>query len=66
LTSIFEKYGIVEFDPTNTEYDPYTQESIGIIPTNDKSKKNKVAETQRTGFKIRDRLLRAAYVVIYG
>jgi molecular chaperone GrpE len=67
LKNLFAKYGIEEFDPTGQKYDPNTQESLLKIPIPKGSKKQSdtVAQTSRTGFRIKGRLLRSAHVCIY-
>ena len=61
----FGKYGIEEFDPLNKPYDPNTQETVYEVPCPEGMQINTVAETMRTGFKIKGRLLRSARVGIF-
>lgn len=65
LFEIFEKYGIEEFDPTGKVFDPNMQETVYEIPCPEGYKANTVAETVRTGYTIRGRLLRSARVGIF-
>lgn len=62
---VFGKYEIQEFNPIKEVFDPNEHESIGSVETLDEQLRNRVAEVKRTGFKIKQMLLRSASVVIY-
>lgn len=62
---MLNKYEIHEYDPKGEPFDPNLQESLGYVENTEPERSNHVAETQRTGWKIRDRLLRHATVLIY-
>ena len=65
LTKLFGKYQIHELYPVGQMFNPNEHESVGHLTTDDPAKGNTVAEVQRSGFKIKDRLLRSATVVIF-
>ena len=62
---MFEKYEIYEVTPTGQIFNPNEHHAIGQVDTHDPGKVNIVAETKRTGWKLRDRVLRESFVMIY-
>ena len=65
VNNILKQFEIEEFDPTNQEYNPNTQESLLQIPTPPGFTPNYVATVMRTGYTIKGRLLRSARVGIF-
>lgn len=65
LLSIYEVYGIQEFDPVGEDFDPNKQEAMLKVPLQEGVKSNTVAYTIRTGYMIKERLLRSAHVGVY-
>lgn len=62
---MLQRYEIYEINPKDEPFDPNNHESLGLVDNEDQAKSHTVAETKRTGWKIRDRLLRHATVLIY-
>lgn len=61
LSSVFNKFGIVEFSPLNEKFDPNLHEAL--FTYEDKAKEpGSVGQVMSTGFKIKDRVLRSAKV----
>lgn len=65
LVKVLGKYEISELNPLKEPFDPNDHESIGFTETEEEGLKNRVAEVKRTGFKIKEKLLRPASVIIY-
>ena len=65
IRDVLKKFDIVEFDPTNQEYNPNLAESLIQVPTPPGFKVNHVAMTMRTGYTIKGRLLRSARVGVF-
>ena len=60
---VFSSKGIEEIVPTGKEFDPQFEECVSHLP-NDEVPENHVIDTIRSGYKIKDRLIRAATVVV--
>ena len=65
LSEFFSKYGIKEFDPMNEAFNPNTQEAMVEIPCQPGYTAGNVAIVMRTGYTIKDRLLRSARVGVF-
>lgn len=65
LVTFLGKYEIYEVNPTGQAFDHNEHHAISQVNTNDPAKVNLVADTKRTGWKVRDRIIREAFVVIY-
>lgn len=63
LVTVFEKYGVEEFDPKGQPFDPSSMEALHLKET-DEVDSNTVSEVYQKGYKISGRLLRAARVAI--
>lgn len=59
----FKKFGVTPFDSLEQNFDPNFHDAIGILPVKDKAT-NLVIEEHQKGYKIHDRLLRPAKVVV--
>ena len=51
--------------PTGQLFNPNEHHAIGTVETADPSQVSIIAETKRTGWKLRGRVLREAYVIVY-
>ncbi|SVA72134.1 uncharacterized protein METZ01_LOCUS124988 [marine metagenome] len=58
-----EEIGVTEIDATGQTFDPSQHEAMSRMKTN-KAKEGTVLEQTRKGYRLRDRLLRAASVVV--
>ena len=63
LTSALEKGDIVAIDPKGEKFDPHYHQAISMIPAPD-AEPNTVVEVLQKGYKIADRVLRPALVVV--
>jgi len=61
LLSTLFKYHVKPFDPTGDEFDPNKHEALYQAPIPN-AKSGTVIDCQKTGYMIRDRVLRAAQV----
>lgn len=61
LTSVFEKHGITQYDPAGQMFDPKLHEALFELEDPTKQK-GEVAQVLQCGYKIQDRVLRAAKV----
>ena len=63
MDKTLNKFKVVQYDPKGEKFDPNIHEAVFVIP--DKEKENDtVSEVMQTGWKIGDRVLRAAKVGI--
>ena len=65
LNVIFKKYSITMVNPLNKQFDPKEHHSVGFVPNKNQNRSNIVVEVKRKGWKLKDRVLREAYVLIY-
>ena len=63
LIDVLKNRGIEEVSPTGEEFDPQWHECVSHL-VHDDVPENHVIETIRTGYRLKDRLLRAATVVV--
>lgn len=61
LLQTLSKYGVKPFDPTGEKFDPNEHEALYQAPIPGKEP-GTVIDTQKIGYKIKDRVLRAAQV----
>ncbi|KAG9117697.1 Mitochondrial matrix cochaperone [Ceratobasidium sp. 392] len=61
LLQSLAKYGVEQFDPTGEKFDPNFHEALYMAPVPGKEP-GTVLETQKLGYRIKDRVLRAAQV----
>ncbi|KAJ1308739.1 hypothetical protein OPQ81_004430 [Rhizoctonia solani] len=61
LLQSLAKYGVEQYDPTGEKFDPNFHEALYMAPVPGKEP-GTVIETQKLGYKIKDRILRAAQV----
>jgi molecular chaperone GrpE len=63
LRAALAKFGLTPIDATDAEFDPNLHEAISHLPSPDVAENQVIAMT-RCGYKLGDRLLRAAQVVV--
>ncbi|KAH7343705.1 GrpE-domain-containing protein [Rhizoctonia solani] len=61
LLQSLAKYGVEQYDPTGEKFDPNLHEALYMAPVPGKEP-GTVIDTQKLGYKIKDRILRAAQV----
>jgi molecular chaperone GrpE len=59
-----ERAGVKRFDPVGTPYDPNVAEAVGIVPVDDPAAHDTVVQIARPGYKLGDRVVRAARVLV--
>ena len=62
LTAALEKSGVVELNPKGEKFDPHFHQAISMVPSDLES--GLVVEVLQKGFKIADRVLRPALVIV--
>lgn len=65
LLSGLEKSGIEKIDEVSVSFDPNLHQSISLLETDDEKKDHIVANILQAGYKIGDRVIRPAKVIIY-
>lgn len=63
LTNALEKNGVLAIDPKGEKFDPHYHQAISMIPAPDQTP-NTVIEVLQKGYKIADRVLRPALVIV--
>ena len=62
LVSALEKSGVIELNPKGEKFDPHFHQAISMVPSELES--GLVVEVLQKGFKIADRVLRPALVIV--
>ncbi len=62
LTSVFEKFSIVEVNPVGTKFDPNKHQSIAALESD--TEPNTVLNVMQKGYTLHDRVLRPALVTV--
>lgn len=63
MDAVLKRFGVVQFDPKGEKFDPNIHEAVFMVPDPTKEN-NTIAEVMQTGWKIGERVLRAAKVGI--
>lgn len=63
LTSALEKNGVIEVNPKGEKFDPHYHQAITMLPTQEQES-GTVIDVLQKGYKIADRVLRPALVVV--
>ena len=63
MDNCLKRFGVVQFDPLGEKFDPNIHEAIFTIPES-QQENNTVGTVMQSGWKIGDRVLRAAKVGI--
>ena len=62
LTSVFEKFNIVEINPVGEKLDPHKHQAIGMLESDQPA--NTVVSVMQKGYSLNDRILRPALVMV--
>lgn len=62
LSSVFEKFNIVEINPVGEKLDPHKHQAIGMIDSDQPA--NTVVNVMQKGYSLNDRILRPALVMV--
>lgn len=61
---VLKSRGLEELDPVGEPFDPRLHEAIGMVPTDKEDEDQKVLEVMQKGYKLADKIVRAAKVRI--
>ncbi|MCX7192901.1 MAG: nucleotide exchange factor GrpE [Proteobacteria bacterium] len=62
LTSVFEKFNIIEINPVGEKLDPHKHQAISMVPSEQPA--NTVVSVMQKGYTLNDRVLRPALVLV--
>jgi molecular chaperone GrpE len=62
LTSVFEKFNIIEINPVGEKLDPHKHQAISMVPS--ELAANTVVSVMQKGYTLNDRVLRPALVLV--
>lgn len=62
LTSVFEKFNIMEINPVGEKLDPHKHQAIGMVES--EQEPNTVVSVMQKGYTLNDRVLRPALVMV--
>lgn len=62
LTSVFEKFNIIEINPVKEKFDAHKHQAIGMIDSDQDA--NTVVSVMQKGYSLNDRVLRPAMVMV--
>ena len=62
LKSVFEKFNVVEIDPTGQKFDPHRHQAISAVEAD--AEPNTVVQTLQKGYLLHDRVVRPALVIV--
>ena len=62
LSSVFEKFNIVEINPVGEKLDPHKHQAIGMVDSEQEA--NTVVTVMQKGYSLNDRVLRPALVMV--
>lgn len=65
LKSVFEEYGVKEMGEVGENFDPNMHQSIEMMETLKKEENHKISEVIQKGYKLGDRVIRAARVKVF-
>jgi molecular chaperone GrpE len=65
LNTIFEEYDVKEIGEIGEDFDPNIHQSIEMTLTNEKENNHKISEVIQKGYKLGDRVIRAARVNVF-
>lgn len=64
MDKILQKFDVSQFSPMGEKFDPNIHEAVFVIPESEELENDHVGHVMQTGWKIGDRVLRAAKVGI--
>jgi len=65
MNAIFEEYGVKALGQEGEDFDPNNHQSIDVVETDKKEMEHKVATVIQKGYKLGDRVMRAARVNVF-
>ncbi|MFA6177580.1 MAG: nucleotide exchange factor GrpE [Candidatus Paceibacterota bacterium] len=65
MNTIFEEYGVKSMGEVGESFDPNIHQSIDVVETDKKELEHKVANVIQKGYKLGERVIRAARVDVY-
>jgi molecular chaperone GrpE len=65
LNTIFEEYGVKEIGTEGENFDPNIHQSIDMVETDKKEQNHTIAKVIQKGYKLGERVIRAARVNVY-
>ncbi len=65
INTIFEEYGVKEIGEVGESFDHNIHQSIEMVPTDKKEDNHKIAQVIQKGYKLGDRVIRAARVNVF-
>ena len=65
LNAVFEEYGVKEIGEVGKNFDPSIHQSIEMVLTDKKEDNHKISEVIQKGYKLGDRVIRAARVNVF-
>lgn len=65
LVAVLNKYEVTSFAHVGDAFDPNLHHSLSMVPTDDKSKDQTIAEILQKGYKMKERVIRPALVKVY-
>ena len=65
LNNVFEEYGVKEIGKIGENFDPNIHQSIEMVTTENKEENHKIAKVIQKGYKLSDRVIRAARVNVF-
>ena len=65
MNTVFEEFGVKPIGAVGENFDPSVHQSIEVIQTDKKENDHKVAEVIQKGYKLGERVIRAARVNIF-
>ncbi|MDX1686145.1 MAG: nucleotide exchange factor GrpE [Saprospiraceae bacterium] len=64
LKKILESKGLEAFEPTGEDFDPELHEAVTEVPAPSKKMKGKIVDTIEKGYRLNDKIIRYAKVVV--
>lgn len=64
LASVFEKFNVVEMNPSGEKFDPHKHQAISLVEAEAEAEPNTVVQVLQKGYTLHDRVLRPALVMV--
>ena len=65
ITKLLQTYGITEIECKGKPFDPHSHEAIQQVDATNKKERDTVKEVYQKGYKLGDRVIRPARVVVF-
>ena len=62
LASVFEKFNVIEMNPSGEKFDPHKHQAISLVEA--EAEPNTVVQVLQKGYTLHDRVLRPALVMV--